>query len=79
MSDRQIIETTAGEIQAIIRQCGLQATDPITLTIPTGAGADLLARARAECRARVIAAGFSDDDIDNLIEAARQEVQSEIG
>jgi hypothetical protein len=78
MSDRQIIETTAGEIQAIIRQCGLQPTDPITLTIPAEGGADLLARARAECRALVIAAGLSDDDIDNLIKEARQEVQSEI-
>lgn len=75
--NQQTIQTTAAEVEKILRQRGVLATDPITVTITTDPRLDLLMHARSECRARVVAAGLSDDDIDHLIEEARTESASE--
>lgn len=77
MSNQQIINTTAGEVQTILRQHGLSATDPITVTIPIAAQFASLTAARAQCRALVEAAGLTEDDIDTLIKDARREVAAE--
>jgi len=77
LSDQQIIETTVGDVQNVLRQRGLLATDPIRVAITVDPQVDLLMRARAESRLLVIAAGLSDDDIDVLIKEARNEVAAE--
>ena len=77
MSNQQTFNTTAGEIQNVLRQRGVLSTDPITVTITVDPISDLLMKARAECRPLVIAAGLSDDDIDALIKDARREVAAE--
>ena len=63
----KIIETTVGEVAEDLRRRGLDPHDRITVTVLS----DELIPGRRLARARVIAAGLSDDDIDRLIEVAR--------
>ncbi len=66
------LETTAGQLAAELARRGISSDDPITLTIELG---DELIPGRRESRARVVAAGFTDDDIDRLIKQAQHEVE----
>jgi hypothetical protein len=50
---------------------GLDPDDRVTITI----GPDELIPGRREARARVVAAGLTDEDIDRLINEARTEAQ----
>jgi hypothetical protein len=70
-----VIQTTVAQATAELQRRGLAPADPVTITINPLPG--LFAEARAACRARVIAAGLSDDDIDTLIRQARAEVAAE--
>ena len=54
---------------------GLDPEDRVTITIEP----DELIPGRREARARVVAAGLSDEDIDRLINEARAEAQSLLG
>ena len=54
---------------------GLDPSDRVTITIEP----DELIPGRHACRARVIAAGLTDDDIDRLIDEARSEAQPLLG
>ena len=74
---REVIETTAGEVTAELSRRGIRPQDRVTITIDPEQ--DLLALGRKESLARVIAAGLTDADIDRLIEAARTEVQPRLG
>ena len=72
MSQRaEVIETTVGEIAAELARRGLDPHDRVTITIQP----DELIPGRREARARVVAAGLTDDDIDRLIKQAQQEVE----
>jgi hypothetical protein len=74
----EVIETTVGrlaEAAAELARRGLDALDRVTITIEP----DELIPGRREARARVIAAGLTDDDIDRLIDEARTEAQSHLG
>ena len=77
MSNQQVIQTTVGGVQDIIRHRGLVATDPITVTVTIDPRMELLSRAHDEARPLVSAAGLSDDDIDTLIKEVRREVAAE--
>lgn len=79
MSNQKVIQTTAGEVQNVLRKRGLVATDPITVTITVDPRIGLLNWARDEARPLVIAAGLSDDDIDHLIKQAQHEVETNYG
>jgi hypothetical protein len=73
-----VIETTVGkltEAAAELARRGLDPSDRVTITIEP----DELIPGRRACRARVIAAGLTDDDIDRLIEEARSEAQPLLG
>ena len=73
-----VIETTVGkltEAAAELARRGLDPSDRVTITIEP----DELIPGRRACRARVIAAGLTDDDIDRLIEEARTEAQPLLG
>ncbi len=72
MSQRaEVIETTVGEVVAELTRRGLDPWDRVTVTIEP----DELIPGRREARARVIAAGLGDDDIDRLIKQAQREVE----
>lgn len=72
---REVIETTVGELTAELERRGLDPHDRVTVTIDP----DELIPGRREARARVIAAGLSDDDIDRLIKQAQKEVEPLLG
>jgi hypothetical protein len=69
--ETQVIETTAGQIATELARRGISEQRPVTVMIEPD---DWLAKARQEARARVTAAGLSDEDIDRLIKEARSEI-----
>ena len=71
----EVIETTVSEVAAELVRRGLDPHDHVTITIEP----DELIPGRRACRARVIAAGLTDDDIDRLINEARTEAQPLLG
>ena len=64
----EVIETTVGKVAAELAKRGLDPEDRITITIE----ADELIPGRRASRARVVAAGLNDDDIDRLIKQAQR-------
>jgi hypothetical protein len=66
----QVIETTAGEIAVELKRQGINPDERVTVTIEPE-----LIPGRRESRARVIAAGLTDGDIDRLIKQAQREVE----
>lgn len=71
-SHDEVIETTAGRVAAELARRGVGSDERVILTIlPKGE----LIPGRREARARVVAAGLSDDDIDRLIKKAQREVE----
>ena len=71
----EVIETTVSEVAAELARRGLDPHDHVTITIEP----DELIPGRRACRARVIAAGLTDEDIDRLIDEARTEAQPMLG
>ena len=65
-----VIELYARDIAAELQRRGIAPDERVTLTIEPE-----LFPGRRESRARVVAAGLSDDDIDRLIKQAQQEVE----
>ena len=70
-SQGEVIETTVGEIAGELVRRGLDPHDRVTITIEP----DELIPGRRATRARVIAAGLTDEDIDRLIKQAQREVE----
>jgi hypothetical protein len=68
----EVIETTVGEVAAELARRGLDPHDRVTVTIEP----DELIPGRREARARVVAAGLSDDEIDRLTKQAQAEAQA---
>jgi hypothetical protein len=71
----EVIETTVDKVAVELAQRGLDPHDRVTITIEPHE----LIPGRREARARVVAAGLSDDDIDRLIDEARAEAQPHLG
>jgi hypothetical protein len=74
-SEREVIETTVSKVAAELAKRGLDLDDRVTIMIEP----DKLIPGRRASRARVIAAGLSDDDIDRLIKQAQKEVEPRAG
>jgi hypothetical protein len=72
---REVIETTVGKVGAELAGRGLDPDDRVTITIEP----DELIPGRRASRARVVAAGLTDDDIDRLIKQAQKEVEPRAG
>ncbi len=68
----EVIESTAGEVTAELIRRGIPLQERVTITLEPD---QELIPGRKEARARVVAAGLTDDDIDRLIEGAREAVQ----
>jgi hypothetical protein len=75
-SQREVIETTAGEVAAELARRGIGSDERVIVTIEP---AQELIPGRRESRARVVAAGLSDDDIDRLVKQAQKEVEPRAG
>ena len=71
----ELIETTVGEASAELARRGLDPQDRVMITIQP----DELIPGRREARLRVIAAGLSDEDLDQLIKQAQHEVEPSAG
>jgi hypothetical protein len=67
-SQSEVIETTVGKVAAELAKRGLDPDDRVTVTIEP----DELIPGRRASRARVVAAGLNDDDIDRLIKQAQR-------
>jgi hypothetical protein len=74
-SQSEVIETTVGKVAVELISPGLDPEDRVTITIEP----DELIPGRRASRARVIAAGLTDDDIDRLIKQAQKEVEPPLG
>lgn len=68
----EVIEVTVREIADELRRRGISSDERVTLTIQSE---QELIPGRRESRARVVAAGLTDDDIDRLIKEAQREVE----
>ena len=76
MSSRsEVIETTVSRVAVELVRRGLDPDDRVTITIEP----DELIPGRRASRARVIAAGLTDDDIDRMIKQAQSEVEPHAG
>ena len=73
---REVIETTAGNVAAELARRGIGSDERVIITIEP---ADELIPGRRESRARVVAAGLTDDDIDRLVKQAQKEVEPPAG
>ena len=71
----KVIELMAGEVAEALKRQGIGADERVTLTILP---AEELIPGRRESRARVVVAGFTDDDIDRLIKQAQREVEPHV-
>ena len=69
-SDAEVIETTVSKVADELTRRGLDPDDRVTITIEP----DELIPGRRASRARVIAAGLTDDDIDRMIKQAQKGV-----
>jgi len=70
-SQSEVIETIVSQVAAELVRRGLDPDDRVTITIEPGE----LVPGRREARARVVAAGLTDEDIDRMIDEARTEAQ----
>jgi hypothetical protein len=68
----EFIESTAGQVAAELARRGVAPDQRVVVTIEPD---DWIAEARRISRAKVVAAGLSDDDIDRLIKQAQKEVE----
>ena len=70
-SESEVIETTVSKVAAELARRGLDPNDRVTITIEP----DELIPGRRASRARIIASGLTDDDIDRMIKQAQSEVE----
>jgi hypothetical protein len=74
-SEGEVIETTVSKVAAELARRGLDPDARVTIMIEP----DELVPGRRASRARVIAAGLTDDDIDRMIKQAQKEIEPLIG
>jgi hypothetical protein len=71
-AESQFIESTAGQIAAELARRGIPPDQHLTVVIEPD---DWVARSRKAARPKVTEAGWSDQDIDQLIKQAQQDVE----
>ena len=69
---RDVIEVTVGEVAAELARRGIGSDEPVTLMIEPRPE---VIPGRRQSRARVVAAGLTDADIDRLVKQAQHEVE----
>jgi len=76
LAEPQFIESTAGQVAAELARRGIAPDRHVTITVEPD---DWLAEVRRFTRPRVIAQGWSDEDIDRIIDEEREAVQPRLG
>ena len=76
MAEPQVFESTAGEVAAELARRGIAPDQHVTITIEPD---DWLAEVRRFTCPRVIAEGWSDADIDHVVDEERDAVQPRLG
>jgi hypothetical protein len=74
-TEPQFIESTAGQVAAELARRGVAPEQRVTITIEPTEPDDWIAKARRFSRPKVIAEGWSDEDINRLIKQAQREVE----
>ena len=75
----EFIESTAGRVAAELARRGIAPDQPVTITIEPREPDDWIAKARKFSRPKVIAEGWSDEDIDRILDEERKAVQPRLG
>jgi len=75
----EFIESTAGQVAAELARRGVAPEQRVTITIEPDEPDDWIGKARKFARPKVIAEGWTDEDIDRIIEEERKAVQSRLG
>jgi hypothetical protein len=75
----EFIESTAGQVGEELVRRGVPADRRVTITIEPDEPDDWIAKARKFARAKVQAEGWSDEDIDRIIDEERRAVQPKLG
>jgi hypothetical protein len=75
----EFIESTAGQVAAELARRGISHDTRVTITIEPDEPNDWLTKARKFARPKVIAEGWSDADIDRIIDEERKAVQPRLG
>jgi hypothetical protein len=76
VAEPQFIESTAGQVAAELARRGIAPDRHVTVAVEPD---DWLAEVRRFTRPRVIAQGWSDSDIDRIIDEEREAVQPRLG
>jgi hypothetical protein len=79
VTEPQFIESTAGQVAAELARRGVAPDQRVTITIEPDEPDDWITKARNFARPKVIAEGWSDADIDRIIEEERKAVQHLLG
>ena len=75
----EFIESTAGKVAEELARRGVPPARRVTVTIEPDEPQDWLAKARAFARPKVLAEGWTDADIDRIIEEERDAAQPRLG
>jgi hypothetical protein len=76
VAEPQFIESTAGQVAAELARLGIAPDQHVTVTIEPN---DWLTEVRRSTRPHVIANGWSDADIDRIIDEERDALQPRLG
>jgi hypothetical protein len=71
----EFIESTAGKVAEELARRGIPPAQRVTITIEPDEPDDWIAKVRAFARPKVIAEGWTDADIDRVIDEERAAVQ----
>jgi hypothetical protein len=76
----EFIESTAGQVAAELARRGIAPDQRVTITIePNEPADDWIAKARKFSRPKILAEGWSDAEIDRMIDEERKAVQPRLG
>ncbi len=67
----EFIESTAGQVAAELARRGVAPEQRVTITIEPDEPDDWISKARKFARPKVVAEGWTDEDIDRIIEEER--------
>ena len=79
VTEPQFIASTAGKVAAELARRGVAPEQRVTITIEPDEPDDWITKARRFARPKVLAEGWTDEDIDRIIEEERKAVQPHPG
>ena len=77
-AEPEFIASTAGQVAGELARRGVAPSQRVTITIEPDEPDDWIAKARQFARPKVIAEGWSDADIDRMIDEERKAVQPQL-